>query len=62
MKGGETMESVNPWLVELNRNSHIWFGVVTVLVMSGLGVLIAATIEVLFKFLGVRGERIEIHH
>jgi len=27
-----------------------------------MGVLIAATIEVLFKFLGVKGERIEIHH
>lgn len=56
------MENLNPWLVELNRNSHIWFGVVTVITMSGLGILIAATIEVLFKFLGVKGERIETHH
>ncbi len=56
------MNGINQWLVELNKNSHIWFGVVTVLTMSGLGVLIAVTIEVLFKFLGVKGERIEIHH
>ena len=56
------MEGINQWLVELNKNSHILFGVVTVVTMSGLGVIIAATIEVLFKFLGIKGERIEIHH
>jgi len=56
------MDAINPWLVELNKNSHFWFGVVTVVTMSGMGVLIAATIEILFKFLGVKGERIEIHH
>ena len=56
------MEGINQWLVELNKNSHIWFGVVIVITMSGLGVIIAATIEVLFKFLGIKGERIEIHH
>jgi len=56
------MEAINPWLAELNKNSHLWFGVVTVITMSGLGVIIAATIEVLFKVLGVKGERIEIHH
>jgi len=56
------MESINQWLVELNKTSHIGFGIVTVITMSGLGVIIAATIEVLFKILGVKGERIEIHH
>jgi hypothetical protein len=56
------MESVNQWLIELNKNSHVWFGVTTVITMSGMGALIAAFIEVLFKFLGVKGERIEIHH
>jgi len=56
------MEGINQWLVEMNKNSHIWYGVVTVVTMSGLGVIIAATIEVLFKFLGIKGERIEIHH
>jgi hypothetical protein len=56
------MESIDKWLVELNKNSHVWFGVVTVITMSGLGVIIAVTIELLFKMLGIKGERIEIHH
>ena len=56
------MEGINQWLVELNKNNRLMFGVVTVITMSGLGVLIAAVIEVLFKALGVKGERIEIHH
>ena len=56
------MEGINQFLVELNKNSHIWFGVITVVTMSGLGVIIAAAIEVFFKFLGIKGERIEIHH
>ena len=56
------MESINQWLVELNRNSPIWFSVVTVLTMSGIGILIAVVTEVLLKIFGVKGERIEIHH
>ncbi len=56
------MENLGQWLVELNKTNHIGFGIMTVVTMSGLGVLIAATIEVLFRFLGVKGERIEIHH
>lgn len=56
------MESLSQWLVELNKNSHVWFGVVTVITMSGIGLLIAVTTEFLFKAFGVKGERIEIHH
>lgn len=56
------MEGINQWIVDLNKNSHVWFAVVTVLTMSGLGVLIAAAIEVIFKLLGIKGERIDIHH
>jgi hypothetical protein len=56
------MENISQWLVELNKGSHIWFGVLTVITMSGMGVIIAAAIEVIFKFVGVKGERIEIHH
>lgn len=56
------MEGINQWLVELNKNSHVWFGIVTVLSMSGMGVIIATIIEVLFKFLGIQGKRIEIQH
>ena len=56
------MDGINQWLVALNKNNHVMFGVVTVITMSGLGVIIAAFIEVLFKLLGIKGERIEIHH
>ncbi len=56
------METIWQWLVELNKTDHFGFGMLTVVTMSGLGVIIAATIEILFKFLGVKGKRIEIHH
>ncbi len=56
------MQGFSEWIVDLNRNSHIWYGMVTVMTMSGMGILIAAVIEILFKFLGVKGKRIEIHH
>jgi len=56
------MEVIDQWLFNLNRNSHIWYGVVTVITMSGLGVLIAGAIEVIFKIVGIKGERIESHH
>jgi hypothetical protein len=47
------MEGINQWLVELNKNSHVWFGAITVATMSGLGILIAIVIEV-FKIAGVK--------
>ena len=56
------MEGLGQWLVDLNKNNHILYGVVTVITMSGLGVVIAACIELLFKLFGVKGERIESHH
>ena len=56
------MEGLDQWLIELNKNSHIWYGVVTVVTMSGLGVLIAGIIEIAFKIVGIKGERIESHH
>ena len=56
------MEALDKWLVELNKDSHIWFGVVTVVTMSGLGILIAVTTELVFKLFGIKGERIESQH
>lgn len=56
------MESLSQWLVELNKSSHMWFGILTVVTMSGIGLLIAVVTELLFKVFGVKGERIEIHH
>jgi hypothetical protein len=62
-KGGEKlMDGINQWLVETNKTNHLLFAIVTVVTMSGLGVIIAAVTEVIFKVLGVKGERIEIHH
>lgn len=56
------MEAISQWLVDLNKSSHIGFGILTVLTMSGIGLLIAVVTELLFKMFGVKGERIEIHH
>ena len=56
------MESLIQWFVELNKSSHVGFGVVTVITMSGIGLMIAVVTELLFKVFGVKGERIEIHH
>lgn len=56
------MESINQWLVHLNKDHHALFGLITVITMSGMGVLIAVVIEVLFKAAGIKGKRIEIHH
>ncbi len=56
------MESINQWIVELNKSSPIMMGVVTVVTMAGIGAGIAYGIELLFKVLGIKGERIEIHH
>lgn len=56
------MDALNVWLVDLNKNSPFWFGIVTVLTMAGIGVAIAVVTEILFKIFGVKGERIEIHH
>jgi hypothetical protein len=56
------MEAINQWLVELNKNSPIWFGVVTVITMAVIGGGIAYVIELFFKIAGIKGKRIEIHH
>lgn len=56
------MDALNSWLVYLNKNSPLLFGIVTVLTMSGVGVAIAVLTELIFKILGIKGERIEIHH
>jgi len=56
------MEGINQWLIDLNKNSPVWFGIVTVLTMSGIGIIIAAATEIFFKIFGVKGERIDIQH
>jgi len=56
------MDALNAWLVDLNKTSPFWFGIVTVVTMAGVGVAIAFITELIFKIFGVKGERIEIHH
>ncbi len=56
------MEGINQWLIELNKNSPVWYGIVTVLTMAGIGIIIAVATEIIFKIFRVKGERIDIHH
>ncbi|MBF0464435.1 MAG: hypothetical protein HQK88_08570 [Nitrospirae bacterium] len=56
------MENLINWLTALNKTNHVWFGVATVVIMSGLGALIGSSIEVFFKVLGIKSNKIEIHH
>jgi len=56
------MEEIMKWLVELNQNNHLGFGILTVVTMAGVGATIGGSIEVVFKLLGIGSEKIEIHH
>lgn len=62
MKGGEIMEGIMNWVVELNKTNHVGFGILTVVTMAGLGGTIAAVAELFFKALGIKNDKIEIHH
>lgn len=55
------METLSQWLVELSRNNRLAFALVTVAVTGVTGVMIAAFIELLFKVLGIRTDRIDSH-
>ncbi|HEY5998189.1 MAG TPA: hypothetical protein VI078_02690 [bacterium] len=56
------MEGVMNWVVQLNQNNHVGFGLLTVATMAGLGLLIATVAELFFKALGIKNDKIEIHH
>jgi hypothetical protein len=56
------MKTLMDWLVQLNSSSHLSFAVLTVAVMAGLGLAIGTTIELSFKMLGIRYDKIEIEH
>lgn len=56
------MEGIMNWVVELNKNNHVGFGILTVVTMAGLGGLIAGVAELFFKALGIKNDKIEIHH
>lgn len=56
------MEGIMNWVVELNKTNHFGFAVLTVVTMAGLGGLIAGVAELFFKALGIKNDKIEIHH
>ncbi|MBF0343448.1 MAG: hypothetical protein HQL06_04370 [Nitrospirae bacterium] len=56
------MENIINWAVELNKNNHVGFALLTVITMAGLGALIGSGIELFFKALGIKYNKIEINH
>lgn len=56
------MEGITAWLVELNKGNHVGFGLLTVVTMAGIGGTIAFIAEMFFKALGIKNDKIEIHH
>lgn len=56
------MEGLMNWILELNKTNHVGFGLLTVVTMSGIGLVIAGLAELFFKALGIKNEKIEIHH
>jgi hypothetical protein len=56
------MENLLAWVTELNKVDHTGFAILTVVTMSGIGLVIGSTIELIFKILGVKTNKIEIHH
>lgn len=56
------MDGIMNWVVELNKTNHLGFGLLTVVTMAGIGGAIAFTAELFFKALGIKNDKIEIHH
>lgn len=56
------MDKVIDWLVELNKNSHWYFAALTVLIMATVGLTIGGLIELVFKMIGIKHDKIDIEH
>ncbi|MBI5408989.1 MAG: hypothetical protein HZA14_06455 [Nitrospirae bacterium] len=56
------MENFASWVAELNKTNHIGFGLLTIGTMAGIGITIAFLAEMIFKALGIKNDKIEIHH
>ncbi|MBF0541500.1 MAG: hypothetical protein HQK91_08645 [Nitrospirae bacterium] len=50
------------WMVALNNTNHVGFGLLTVGIMSGLGVVIGLSMEMVFKLFKVDTDKIDIQH
>ncbi|MCI4625318.1 MAG: hypothetical protein L3V56_05080 [Candidatus Magnetoovum sp. WYHC-5] len=58
----ESLEQIISWVVELNNSNHMGYAFLTVFVMAGIGGLLGVTIELIFKTLGIKSDKIEIKH
>jgi len=56
------MGALMNWMAELNHSHHWWFAILTVVMMSGVGLTIGTSIEVIFRILDIRYDKIEIKH
>lgn len=56
------MENIMKWVAELNKTSHVAFAFLTISTMAGIGICIAFLAEMFFKVLGIKNDKIEIHH
>ena len=56
------METFMNWAAELNKTNHVAFGLIVMGTMVGIGVLMAFLAEMFFKALGIKNDKIEIHH
>ncbi|KJR43682.1 hypothetical protein MCHI_000418 [Candidatus Magnetoovum chiemensis] len=58
----ESMHDLVQWIVELNKTNHVGYAFLTIGIMASLGGLIGAGIELFFKALGIKSNKIEINH
>ena len=54
------MDALLNWLAGLNRDHHLWFAILTVAIMSGLGLAIGTIIELAFQWMGIKYDKMEI--
>ncbi len=51
------MEHVSHWIIELNRSNHTAFAILTVIVMVGLGCLLAGLLDIVFSVIGIKADK-----
>jgi len=53
------MEQISHWIIELNRSNHTAFAIFTVIVMVGLGCLLAGLLEIILSVIGIKADKKE---
>lgn len=54
------MEELTKWIVDLNNTNHMGFAILTTLTMVVAGGSIALFVELIFKILGIKTDKIII--